>query len=128
VLTRFLSVTDDWGLSLQVCLDILRSDGVPGLDHSSDTQVVRLFSGNPDLDYGAVHSLPRITLGAFRRCLETLFLDTTGRNLEAEFFGKPYPQIVRVLIETCRPSRCLTNVLVVQICGKGAPKAHPSSH
>lgn len=85
---------DDWGLSLQVCLDVLRSDGVPGIDHASDSQVVKLYSGNPDLDYGAVHSLPRITLGAFRRCLETLFHDTTGRHLHAEFFGKPYPKIV----------------------------------
>jgi len=73
----------------------VRSDGIPGVKHEAATQVVKVFSGNPDLDYGAVHSLPRLTLGAFRVCLEALFRETTGRELEVELFGKPYPLIVK---------------------------------
>ena len=92
-----LLFADDWPQALQICLDVVRSDGIPGVKHEAATQVVKVFSGNPDLDYGAVHSLPRLTLGAFRVCLEALFRETTGRELEVELFGKPYPLIVKMI-------------------------------
>jgi hypothetical protein len=50
---------EDWGEALQVCLDVLRSTGVPTRAHEAAIQSVPLYSGNPDFDYGALHSVPR---------------------------------------------------------------------
>jgi len=52
-------VAEEWGLALQICLDILRSTGVPGLANEAPKQVIPVFAGNPDFDYSALHSLPR---------------------------------------------------------------------
>jgi len=88
-----LQVPADWAEALQICVDILRSDGIPGADHESLDQKVKVFSGNPDLDYGALHSVPRMTLGAFRKCLEALFRESAGRELLVTLYGKPFPLI-----------------------------------
>jgi HAD superfamily hydrolase (TIGR01456 family) len=82
----------DWFSSLQVILDIVMSNGETVEEFggvSSDSQVVELYFGNPDFSYPATHSVPRLTCGAFRTCLETLFLRSTGRHLRSVCLGKP---------------------------------------
>eukprot|EP00732_Lithocolla_globosa_P001427 Lithocolla_globosa_v1_NODE_706_length_3411_cov_5.489425.p2 type:complete len:373 gc:universal NODE_706_length_3411_cov_5.489425:2200-3318(+) len=90
-----LGSPDDWQIALQVCLDILRSkNGQCGFQHESDDgQTTPLYSGNPDLDYADLHTVPRLTLGAFRMCLEKLYFETLGRQLNVTLFGKPYPSV-----------------------------------
>ncbi|KJE96243.1 HAD-superfamily subfamily IIA hydrolase [Capsaspora owczarzaki ATCC 30864] len=89
---------EDWESALQICTDVLRSrDGRIAGRHNdllpNEPQFVELHSGNPDFDYGALHATPRITLGAFRRCLEMVFLESTGRTLVSSLYGKPYPSV-----------------------------------
>ena len=82
----------DWFSSLQVLLDIVTSNGetIEAFGGSvSDTQVVEIFFGNPDFSYPATHSVPRLTCGAFRTCLESLYNRTTGRTLKSVCLGKP---------------------------------------
>eukprot|EP00123_Amoebidium_parasiticum_P014174 comp22374_c0_seq1/m.33355 comp22374_c0_seq1/g.33355 ORF comp22374_c0_seq1/g.33355 comp22374_c0_seq1/m.33355 type:complete len:319 (-) comp22374_c0_seq1:742-1698(-) len=85
----------DWWEGLQILIDILRSNGTPGLENEDSSQPVALYFGNPDYDYGDTHSLPRITCGAFRQCLEFTFHKSTGRTLQREAFGKPHFSVYR---------------------------------
>jgi len=92
-----LQTPEDWGEALQVCLDVLRSsDGVPGGSDCdlSRTQAVKVYSGNPDFDYRALHSVPRLTLGAFRKALEAFYVESTGFPLQYELYGKPFAPVV----------------------------------
>lgn len=96
---------------MQLMCDLVRSNGVPGAEHEDSTQPVRVYFGNPDLEYGATHSVPRITLGAFRECVMQVYRLSTGdasaaaalllrcpddyvglagRDMKYEQFGKPF--------------------------------------
>lgn len=80
----------DWWESIQVLVDLLRSNGRPGREHEASTQVIPVFSASADFHYGSTHSLPRLTNGAFLMCLQTIFAQATnGRTLTIQFFGKP---------------------------------------
>ena len=87
----------DWHASLQILLDVLTSvDGEPvearGGGPSSE-QAVKLIFSNPDVSYPASHSVPRLTQGAFRICLEALYHRATGRRLVSTCCGKPMPTV-----------------------------------
>jgi HAD superfamily hydrolase (TIGR01456 family) len=94
-------VPADWYESAQICVDILRtSTGKPGRSHElgpDQKQCIPVFSGNPDLEYASKHSVPRFTLGAFRKCLECLYEHSTGRVLEVALMGKPYPTVYKYI-------------------------------
>eukprot|EP00050_Salpingoeca_kvevrii_P011640 m.16939 g.16939 ORF g.16939 m.16939 type:complete len:247 (-) comp3551_c0_seq2:24-764(-) len=83
---------DDWGEALQILTDILRSTGTVGGKDCSE-QIIPLYSGNPDLEYGAVHNVARLTNGAFISCLAHIYERVTGRALKVEFSGKPYAAV-----------------------------------
>ena len=52
---------------------------MPSAAHEhTGAQRVSVSFGNPDLEYGASHDVPRFTLGAFRVCAETLYEQSTG--------------------------------------------------
>eukprot|EP01104_Vermistella_antarctica_P011675 TRINITY_DN3289_c0_g1_i1.p1 TRINITY_DN3289_c0_g1~~TRINITY_DN3289_c0_g1_i1.p1 ORF type:complete len:373 (-),score=53.59 TRINITY_DN3289_c0_g1_i1:640-1758(-) len=93
-----LNTPFDWGESIQVFTDVLRSsNGIAGKkfllpDGPEHKQHVKLYVGNPDFVYGGMFDVPRFTTGAWLTCLATLYEKMTGgRVLEYEAFGKPYP-------------------------------------
>lgn len=80
---------------MQVLTDVLRSDGTPGYENESAEQVVKLYVSNTDFHYGASHSLPRITNGAFLDCLSMVFETSTTRRLAMTACGKPHLPVFR---------------------------------
>eukprot|EP01135_Chromosphaera_perkinsii_P006852 Nk52_evm7s621 gene=Nk52_evmTU7s621 len=85
-----LSDPVQWEGCLQVAIDLLRSNGVPGMPYEKE-QVVPYFSSNADFLWMAEHNEPRFGQGAFTMCLNTLFEGMTGSPLNYTQFGKPYP-------------------------------------
>uniref|UniRef100_A0A7S3AAP9 Uncharacterized protein n=1 Tax=Rhodosorus marinus TaxID=101924 RepID=A0A7S3AAP9_9RHOD len=83
----------DWHEDLQVILDVLRSDGRVG--SSMDEQMVDIYCCNYDFVFATGFRNPRLGPGAFMKCLEILFKETTGRELEVKSFGKPFPPAYR---------------------------------
>eukprot|EP00047_Mylnosiga_fluctuans_P006606 m.247959 g.247959 ORF g.247959 m.247959 type:complete len:329 (+) comp15584_c0_seq1:25-1011(+) len=83
----------DWGEAVQILVDLLRSSGRPGREHEAPTQPVPIFSCCPDFHFGASHSLPRLTNGAFLLALRAIFAEATGRQLNVNLFGKPHPSV-----------------------------------
>lgn len=49
------------------------------------SQSIQVHFGNPDFDYQDALSTPRLTLGAFRLCLDALFEAATGACLLIEW-------------------------------------------
>jgi HAD superfamily hydrolase (TIGR01456 family) len=90
----FLQIPDDWGEAMQLALDVIRSsDGsIGGADFwlSGGSQKVEVHCGNPDFDYRDAHSVPRLTLGAFLHCVESVFEISTGQKLVVTKHGKPF--------------------------------------
>ncbi|KAL9649790.1 hypothetical protein ABK040_009604 [Willaertia magna] len=86
----------DWLESLQICCDLLLSDGRIGhqLDFTDPNtkQEVNINFCNPDLVYQGICIHPRFTQGAFRECLNCLFLKMNHNTLplNCKLFGKPF--------------------------------------
>jgi len=95
----------DWGLDIQVVLDILLSrEGILGTYSSKngdkslpnhgfgqDGQPLLYFS-NPDLFWAASHHLPRLGQGGFREALEGVWDAVTGVPLRKKIIGKPHQE------------------------------------
>lgn len=98
----------DWGLDVQVILDILLSSqgyfgtisdkngraDLPNRGYQQDGQPPLYFS-NPDLFWAAAYHLPRLGQGGFREALEGVWAATTGGpskgiELKKTIAGKPY--------------------------------------
>jgi HAD superfamily hydrolase (TIGR01456 family) len=77
-----------WGRELQICCDVLRSNGVPG--QLVDKQVVPLYNACADFEYATQFPVPRFGAGAFNRALMHLYHGVTGRDLQHVQFGKPH--------------------------------------
>eukprot|EP00162_Nutomonas_longa_P004934 comp15634_c0_seq1/m.24048 comp15634_c0_seq1/g.24048 ORF comp15634_c0_seq1/g.24048 comp15634_c0_seq1/m.24048 type:complete len:355 (+) comp15634_c0_seq1:54-1118(+) len=121
----------DYHEDLQVIIDIVRFHGRPPTTREEwldwcrrekageidPTQRVEVFFANPDLDYQALHPVPRMTMGSFMLCLDTLFKAHTGRTLVAVPFGKPvaatYEYVQRVLTQLCPPGRKIERIFAV---------------
>ncbi|KAL6070064.1 HAD-superfamily hydrolase [Balamuthia mandrillaris] len=98
-----LEVPTDWGESLQVLCDAVRGNGdifaIKQREQQQSTtselngeeKQIPLFFANPDVDYAAEFAVPRFTCGAFRLCLERLYLEVTGKQLKYTLLGKPHP-------------------------------------
>jgi len=78
-----------WGVSLQICLDILMSDGRP--ENRVKSQQIPIYFSNPDIVYSDEFKYPRLAHGSFRKCLEFLYKEHTGKKLKYTQFGKPSP-------------------------------------
>eukprot|EP00741_Cyanophora_paradoxa_P011622 tig00020563_g11229.t1 len=76
---------------IQVVIDFLRSNGVPGEPPHDGQQQVGIYFCNSDLLYGAEWHVPRFGGGAFRHCVESLYLALEGRPLRSTLYGKPCP-------------------------------------
>jgi ribonucleotide monophosphatase NagD (HAD superfamily) len=86
----------NWGESIQLLVDVLRGNGRIGLDCA---QTIPFHCGNPDFDYKDVHSVPRMTLGAFRSALDALYTRATGRCLVYMLHGKPHAATYELALE-----------------------------
>ncbi|EDR23507.1 cat eye syndrome critical region protein 5 precursor, putative [Entamoeba dispar SAW760] len=84
----------NWGEAIQIICDVLRSkDGSTGSIMDNElilTQRVPIYLCNPDFDYAGKFSLPRMTVGAFGTCLNTIWKSITNQDLNIQFMGKPY--------------------------------------
>jgi HAD superfamily hydrolase (TIGR01456 family) len=92
----------DYHDDLQLIIDVVRFDGVlprtreewearrkAEAEGPPREQKVKVYFANPDLEYQALHPVPRFTMGAFVLCLKTLYREIVGRDLELHAFGKP---------------------------------------
>ncbi len=77
-----------WDRELQICCDILRSDGHVG--NLVKEQKVPIYMSCPDFEYVTEFKLPRFGAGVFSLVLKHVFKKLTGRKLELTNFGKPY--------------------------------------
>jgi ribonucleotide monophosphatase NagD (HAD superfamily) len=94
----------NWGEAIQLLVDVVRGDGHIGRDC---VQTIPVHCGNPDFDYKDVHSLPRMTLGAFRAALDALYLRATGRTLVYTLHGKPFPATYELALDNLKhQTRC----------------------
>ncbi|KAK9236896.1 HAD-like domain-containing protein [Lipomyces kononenkoae] len=81
----------DWGCDTQVIVDLLTSEG--GKLHTKNSnleQALPIYFSNNDLLWANEYHLPRFGQGAFRTCVEKVFRDYTGRDLQSTIIGKPY--------------------------------------
>ncbi|KAG9285352.1 hypothetical protein G9A89_010827 [Geosiphon pyriformis] len=83
----------NWGRDVQIITDLLRSkDGYIGtLAHGLEENLHQMpvYFSNPDFIWSNDFPIPRFGQGAFRKALEVLFEEMTGRKLKYELFGKP---------------------------------------
>eukprot|EP01080_Neovahlkampfia_damariscottae_P009686 gene9686-1892_t len=79
---------DDFGQDLQITIDVLRSNGIPG-QHSITQQDVNLYMSNPDFLYASTFAWPRFGQGLFKFCLQKTFKEVTNHELRINQFGKP---------------------------------------
>jgi HAD superfamily hydrolase (TIGR01456 family) len=80
---------NNWGLELQVTLDVLRGGSPLG---SGQQQAVPYYASNADLTFaGAYPVVPRLAGGAFTTALQALWAHTMpqGGPLTTTFYGKP---------------------------------------
>ncbi|KAI7830326.1 HAD-like domain-containing protein [Gamsiella multidivaricata] len=85
----------DWGRDLQICLDALASKGgalgtiKDSEDLHSTKQSVPIYFSNPDVVWSNEYPVPRFGQGTFKLCLEKIYKNLTGQELEFTTFGKP---------------------------------------
>ena len=126
---------EDLGESLQLCLDVLLTNGNPSgprvlVDDEDAKQEVEVWFTNPDLVYSGLAVHPRLTQGSYRMCLETLYQSATspststsyyslkpkqtkdqdqGRTLIASTVGKPTPLTGKTALSKLL-AQCSSNV------------------
>mmetsp|Transcript_32256 Transcript_32256/g.44278 ORF Transcript_32256/g.44278 Transcript_32256/m.44278 type:complete len:331 (+) Transcript_32256:75-1067(+) len=83
----------DWAEGFQIILDVLLGQGQlsPRVHLNPDFVQIPLYVANPDFDYQAAHSVPRLTSGAAIECLKALYeRELQGKlKLEVTWMGKP---------------------------------------
>jgi ribonucleotide monophosphatase NagD (HAD superfamily) len=100
----------DWGEAIQAICDVVRGGGAIAerpANRSQTRPAVPVLGGNPDLDYADAHHLPRLTLGAFLHCVESLYPlatreDSAAPELTVEHNGKPYAGVYRLALARLR--------------------------
>jgi len=88
-----LTAPSHWYRDMQILCDVLRSDGRS--KHIVSEQVVPCYLAGPDLEYVAEAETPRLGDGAFLKCLEHIYLLTSGHHLKTTVLGKPHPNTYR---------------------------------
>ncbi|KAI1302549.1 hypothetical protein EDD11_005595 [Mortierella claussenii] len=85
----------DWGRDLQLCLDALASKGgalgtiKDSEELHSTKQSVPIYFSNPDVVWSNEYPVPRFGQGTFKLCLEKIYKNLTGQDLEYTTYGKP---------------------------------------
>jgi ribonucleotide monophosphatase NagD (HAD superfamily) len=87
----------DWYNDLQVVLDTLLTKGAPICGSIGDhLPEVQLYVSQRDLLFSNGFHSSRLGLGAWVRCLETLYAAITGKKLEYKCFGKPLQGVYKL--------------------------------
>jgi hypothetical protein len=71
-----------WGRDLQICMDLLRSDGHP--DVRIDSQEVACYVSCCDFEYSSTWPVPRLGNGAFTIALDVSTTRATSRRLRVK--------------------------------------------
>ncbi|BDA43176.1 Haloacid dehalogenase-like hydrolase domain-containing 5 [Coccomyxa sp. Obi] len=82
----------DWYLDLQIMTDVILGGGVLGrwkCPGEGDRVTVPVYFSNPDLLWATDYPAPRFGQGAFAAALRELYHQTTGKELEHHYYGKP---------------------------------------
>lgn len=83
-----------WESSLQVITDLLLTDGNPAVafvDTTTNRSHIPVIACNRDLVFKAAADLPRFGHGAFLTCLEALYKNLSGNEMQYKaFVGKPF--------------------------------------
>ena len=84
-----VSLTDPiyWGRELQICCDVLRSDG--NIKNRVDEQKVTLHNSMFDFEYSYDFMYPRLGSGSFSYALEMIYKRLTEKELKQTLYGKP---------------------------------------
>eukprot|EP00033_Pygsuia_biforma_P004062 GCRY01004450.1.p1 GENE.GCRY01004450.1~~GCRY01004450.1.p1 ORF type:complete len:339 (-),score=46.50 GCRY01004450.1:98-1114(-) len=113
---------DKWEEPLQVCLDILSSTrGIPGDDDVCEErpQQTDIIFCNPDFTYPHNFKTPRLTVRAFKLCLEALFKEKTGVELRSVQMGKPTEMTYRYCEQSLTAQAAEKNFEVERIIAVG---------
>ena len=78
-----------WFRDLQICCDVLRSNGKVGNLDGQEKQIVPLFMSCPDFEYVTEFSIPRFGSGTFGIVLQHLYKKLTSNELNVQWYGKP---------------------------------------
>lgn len=54
---------------------------------------MKVLCTNPDVTYADKHILPRFTVGAVVTAVKALYKTLTGKELDIQYYGKPYSSI-----------------------------------
>ncbi|KAJ7140251.1 HAD-like domain-containing protein, partial [Mycena crocata] len=98
--TRFRAVLvfcdpRNWGLDIQIMIDVLRAkDGVIGAPYL-DEDGVKLVFCNPDLLWRNDFPRHRFGQGVFKEAFQAVFKTMTGRRYPYTQYGKPTPETYR---------------------------------
>lgn len=99
-----------WESQLQIILDTLLSNGIPGQripSYPVPPAQLPVYAVNMDLSWKAKAEQPRFGNGAFLLCLEALYKKFTGQDLKyTRLIGKPAPftyEFARKRIEALHP-------------------------
>jgi HAD superfamily hydrolase (TIGR01456 family) len=79
---------DHVGQDLQIVIDLLRSNGIPG-ELSVGSQDVELYMSAADFLYSTDFVWPRFGAGLFKQCLTAVFKELTGKDVIIHQCGKP---------------------------------------
>ncbi|KAG2177288.1 hypothetical protein INT43_007945 [Umbelopsis isabellina] len=97
----------DWGLDLQIIMDVLRSkNGIIGTQrHNYNVQDTPIFFSNL---WSNEYPSPRYGQGAFKTALEAIYKRHTGKDLESTSFGKPHKatyQYAETILDSLLPDK-----------------------
>lgn len=138
----FFEDPEDLGEALQLCLDVLLTNGNPSgrrvlIENEEAKQEVEVWFTNPDLVYSGLAAHPRLTQGSYRQCLETLYQSATsststsyyssktispksattekkGRTLHATTVGKPTPLTGKTALSKLL-AQCPANITIEEL-------------
>jgi len=91
------------GRDLQICIDLLRSNGHP--DVRADSQGVACYISCCDVEYASQWHYPRLGNGSFTIALEAIYEQLYGEPLQKTLFGRNAPPLCPA--ETAPPTAAL---------------------
>lgn len=93
-----VATPEDWGMTLQLCCDLIRHGGLLYHDGRPSQPSVPIFVSNPDFDYRARPPVMRMTTGAWLCALHAL-LAHYNQTIEPILLGKPHRPIYDMALE-----------------------------
>ncbi|OLL25734.1 putative CDP-alcohol phosphatidyltransferase class-I family protein [Neolecta irregularis DAH-3] len=81
----------DWAGDQQIIIELLTSvNGRMGTVSKTSQEGPPLYYSHGDVVWATSYSLPRFGMGALRKCIETLYTESTGKDLGSTLMGKPH--------------------------------------